>query len=580
MVRVAQLIVVCCTRAAFAWGISVSTTHVVAADETRGLFRYQYHIADDSYCAAPVCVDFDDDGHRELLYASRATGELQMRRAADGGLIWRRKLEGDAQSLSAYDVDGDGSFEIVYTVSGPGRLYLLDRSGNVQAKWQSLDWKLGNAPVILDADGDGSLDALFGSRSKYLVRLNLADMTVAQARLGWVQCGCQTSAMDVDGDGRWDLFAGSGDDHRGKGVLHRYDPDSLQSAWEFRTDDNASSADAVLVDIDGDGNVEIIKSVDNYAGDDAHDAVFAFETDGTLIWKTEGFAGEDSPNVADLDGDGQVEVVGMTFGGEVYCLDAQGRVKWRRDLRPELGDEVHAYLAPVLCDLDGDRELEVLALTNGGYFSASNPPRHPQQAAPGILFALDANGERMGRFEVGGNRFWGNAFVCNLDDDPHMELVVSGSGGVDVVETAGLGPDVECFQRRRSYQRLNVVRWSYEDTYFIYRGTRHQVATRADNLVLARRGARFHDRGTFTTELLVLPPGGRFGAVTYNVQTPRGTSVRLNVLGRDGETIASRVASDTTLAVDQSVRLEFELSTEDPQATPVLESYSLQFSIP
>ena len=82
----------------------------------------------------------------------------------------------------------------------------------------------------------------------------------------------------------------------------------------------------MLVDIDGDGQVEIVKSVDNYAGDEAHDAVYAFETDGKLLWKVAGLSCEDSPNVADLDGDGQVEIVGMTFGGEVFCLDGKGEL--------------------------------------------------------------------------------------------------------------------------------------------------------------------------------------------------------------------------------------------------------------
>jgi hypothetical protein len=101
-----------------------------------------------------------------------------------------------------------------------------------------------------------------------------------------------------------------------------------------RTNDNASSADPVLADIDGDGNVEIIKSVDNYAKDDAHNAVYAFETDGKLLWKVPGLSGEDSPAVGDLDSDGQVEIVGMTFGGEVYCLDPRGDSNGVRNFFP------------------------------------------------------------------------------------------------------------------------------------------------------------------------------------------------------------------------------------------------------
>jgi hypothetical protein len=373
------------------------------ADSGRTL-RQQYTIPDPSFCAAQVCVDFDNDGDLEIIFASRADNTLQMRNAADGALVWQVMLPGQQQSVSAYDLDGDGTFEILYGTSNPGRLHVVDRTGRVLRSWDSGDSKLGNAPVIVDGDGDGVLDGYFGSRNQHLVRLGMSRFAPLQRRDGWVQCGCYTSAIDVEHDGRWDLFAGSGDDADAtrKGILHRFDPVSLADIWSFRTDDNASSADAVLVDLDSDGRVEILKSVDNYAGDDAHDAVYAFNADGTVRWKVAGLSSEDSPNAADLDGDSSIEIVGMTFGGEVYCLDAAGHVTWRKDLRPELDDTAHAYMAPILCDVNGDKALEILAMTNGGYFG----PNHPggQTVADGVIFTLSADGEILDRLEVGSRR--------------------------------------------------------------------------------------------------------------------------------------------------------------------------------
>ena len=550
-----------------------------AAAPARGLFRRQYHRGDLSYCNSPVCVDFDNNGRRELLFASRKTKQLQMLNAADGAVGWSKTIEGDQQSLSAHDLDRDGDFEILYSVSNPGRLYVLDHLGHVLKQWDSGDSKLGNSVVVLDAEGDGRWDGFFGTRKRELIRLDMETLTPTKRRSGWSQCGCQTSAMDVDRDGRWDLFAGSGDDLQGrKGVLHRYDPVSLESAWTYRTDDNASSADAVLADIDRDGQVEIVKSVDNYAGDDAHDAVYAFETDGTLLWRTPGLSGEDSPNVADLDGDGEVEIVGMTFGCEVYCLDAQGRVRWRRDLRPELSDaQAHAYLTPILCDVNGDADLEILALTNGGFFDETGRTVREQVAAPGIVFALSAGGEILDQFAVDGPRYWGQAFVCNIDADPFLELIVSGSGGLDVIETAGFGPYSEHFQRRRNYQRLNVVPWAYEDSYFIHRGTKHHVVNATDNVVLAKRDGRFASSGSFTTELLALPPGGSFDRIRYDARAPEGTSIHVNVINQSGERILEHLSSNAKLHVGEPIRLEFVLSTTAHDTSPILDSYSLSF---
>lgn len=541
-------------------------------------FRWQYHKADLSFCNSQICVDFDSDRQRELLFASRKTKELQMLRGLDGSVVWSRKMVGDQQSLSAHDLDGDGDFEILYSVSAPGRLYILDHTGDVLGQWDSGDHKLGNSAVIADVDGDGQLDGLFGSRSKYLLRLNMANLTLIRRREGWVQCGCQTTAMDVDRDGRWDFFAGSGDDSSGKGVLHRYDPVTLKSVWSYRTNDNASSADPVLVDIDSDGYVEVIKSVDNYAGDDAHDAIYAFETDGTLLWKTTTFSGEDSPNVADLDGDGHVEVVGMTFGGEVYCLDGEGRIRWRKDLRPRLTDsDAHAYLTPIICDVNGDRELEIVAFTNGGYFDAADKNASNHKAGPGIVFALSADGEILDRFDVGGPRYWGSAFVCNVDDDPFLELVVSGSGGLDVIETRGFGANTEHFQRRRNYQRLNVVPWAYEDSYFIHRGEKFSVVNLTDNLVLARKDGRYCLSGTFTTELLTLPPGTQFDRFTFKTRTPKGTAVCVDILDASGKTVFKNVESGIELGLTEPVRLHFHLSTTDSAKSPILDEYHISF---
>ncbi|MEO2035327.1 MAG: hypothetical protein ABGZ35_24885, partial [Planctomycetaceae bacterium] len=540
-----------------------------ATDPPRPLLRLQYQIPDPSFCQAATCVDYEQDGRRAILFASRSTGKLQLVEAANGAVRWERELDGRQQSLSVYDVDGDGAWEILYSVSDPGRLYLLDQNGNLLRQWDSADSKLGNSPVILDGDGDGVLDGYLGTRTNALVRLNMANLAVLNQRDNWVQCGCYTSAMDVDLDGRWDLFAGSGDDTSAKGSLVRFDPISLKSIWSWSTNDNASSADAVLADIDDDGFVEVIKSVDNYAGDDPHDAIYAFETDGELLWKVPGLAGEDSPNIADLDGDGDVEIVGMTFGSMVYCLDAKGKLQWSQDLRPELDDSAHAYLAPILGDVDGDRELEVIALTNGGF----------TQQAHGIVFALSADGEIIDKLDVGGDRYWGEAFYCNVDDDPFLEIVVSGSGGMDVIETRGVGPATEHFQRRRSYQRLNVIPWAYEDSYFIYRGTRDGVRNLTDNLVLDSSAAGDRRSGRFITETLSLPPRHCFTSFACEKRTPRGTTIAVNVLDDAGASLERDVRSGSNLNLAESVRLEFVLSTEDPDVTPVLDSYRLDFEL-
>jgi hypothetical protein len=229
-------------------------------------------------------------------------------------------------------------------------------------------------------------------------------------------------------------------------------------------------------------------------------------------------------------------------------------------------------MTPVLCDVNGDKNLEILAMTNGGYF---NDPA--TQGPNGILFALSASGEILDRFDLGSPRFWGFAFVANADDDPYLELVVCGSGGLDVIQTRGYGPNTEHFQRRRTYQRLNVVPWAYEDSCFIYRGQKENVENLTDNLVLARDGDVFRPKGRFVTELLSLPPGCLFDRLEYQAHVTTGAGLEVNILAPSGKPLAKDVPSGARPKIAEPVQLEFLLTTSDGSASPKLDSYQLSF---
>jgi hypothetical protein len=266
----------------------------------------------------------------------------------------------------------------------------------------------------------------------------------------------------------------------------------------------------------------------------------------------------------------------MTFGSEVYCLDAKGRLKWKRALRPDLTPAAHAYLAPILCDLNGDSRLEILVMTSDGIFR--NPATRSAKAHA-ILFALTAEGEILDRLDLQGPRYFGEAFLANVDDDPQLELVLAGSGGLDVIKTRGYGPDVGYHQRRRSYLRLNVYPWAYEDTYFIERGVRENVTNRTDNLVLQKAADGVSRTGRFLTDLLKLPPGCAFVSLRIDGKTPKGTALVANVLDAENRPLRAGLplGRHDALRIAQPVRLEFRFESARGRETPLLDSYSLRF---
>ena len=92
------------------------------------------------------------------------------------------------------------------------------------------------------------------------------------------------------------------------------------------------------------------------------------------------FASE--PAVADLDGDGQAEVIfaswvqkGTGRSGKLHILDSLGHPLHEVDLPPAFGDEDWngALGAPTLADVDGDAELEaVLGTAHSGVVVSDN----------------------------------------------------------------------------------------------------------------------------------------------------------------------------------------------------------------
>ena len=146
-----------------------------------------------------------------------------------------------------------------------------------------------------------------------------------------------------------------------------------------------------------------------------------------------------------------------------------------------------------------------------------------------------------------------------------------------MIETRGWGPNTEHFQRRRSYQRLSVLPWAYEDSYFLYRGNKENVATATDNLVLRKTGNRFVPTGQYTTEPLKPPPGCRFTRLDYTARTPADTTLSAKILNAAGQPLHADARPGMRLNISEPVRLVFEFHSADGKQTPVLDDYSLAF---
>lgn len=128
----------------------------------------------------PVCVDLDGDGQKEILYADYS-GKLNcywLDHTQHGN--WPINIyDGTTMEYAAppttYDLDGDGTPEIIFTThtfrkgTKRGSLYIADAQGNVLHRVElppatdassTIPNGCMSVPVITDLDGDGKLEIL------------------------------------------------------------------------------------------------------------------------------------------------------------------------------------------------------------------------------------------------------------------------------------------------------------------------------------------------------------------------------------------------------------------------------------
>ncbi len=343
--------------------------------------------------SAPIVHDLDGDGSLDILYQD-VFGEayfIDSEGEDFDGFFFGPQMD-IMRSSALGDITGDGSPEIVFA-SRTGRLSAASAAGT-----QVLNYQAGSpflfTPVIARIDNSGTDKVIAGSLNGNLHAVN-ADGTPVNGfpvNLG-AAFYSELAAADLDSDGLLEIIAGTQD-----GKLHIINGDGSEAPGFPIQLDAPITGSPVILD-----NNDILVGTNSHALLLSHQGYIHFNE--PIASPMAGGA-----VLADMNGNGDLELVFVTLNGMLYVMYQNG------DVAPGFPVELGANFntPPLIANLDGDYYPEILLSSYVNSVYGYNQDGTPLAGFP---FITSYNGCTP-------------ATLCDFDGDGMLKLVSGYSTGV------------------------------------------------------------------------------------------------------------------------------------------------------
>lgn len=286
-----------------------------------GLVWYEYptwqrhDVANGEFTTDGQVFDLDGDGDLDIVIGELEQGVLWYENRDRGG-TWIKHVVGPgyAHDIAVFDVDMDGTADVV--VTDKKRVHIFFSAASEPRHVKIIE-RVGEGLQIADLDGDGDPDILYSN--------GWLEQERAGAEIAWHlheidptwHADTRIQVADVNRDGKLDVilsgsegesrlawFEASSGDVSAPWLRHYIGEESLVGAHSLRA-----------ADFDLDGAVDIVVAE---MGTSAQKRILVYlNQDAGATWKALPLATHGSHNmvVADVDGDGDVDLFGKNYQG-------------------------------------------------------------------------------------------------------------------------------------------------------------------------------------------------------------------------------------------------------------------------
>jgi outer membrane protein assembly factor BamB len=219
----------------------------------------------------------------------------------------------------------------------------------------------------------------------------------------------QSAMGDINNDGNLNIVFGC---YRNDSMIYALNAIDGSLLWKFNAagaGEGCNDVAALIYDVDNNGFLDVV------VPSSCNPKTFCFHgASGALKWTANTRGSDSPPSIADLDNDGNLEILHGQFGGYVICINGNdGTEKWEILVDPDSWIQT----APTIVDLDMDGQLDFVVAT--WHFSGNNK-----------LYAYKGDDQSLlWSFNLADVVYHGTA-VADLTQDGKPELIIGDYSGI------------------------------------------------------------------------------------------------------------------------------------------------------